>query len=504
MTEELLYLSAMFRLDRFSKVAIPNITPEYFTKPQYRELYKLVVSYHNKYQALPTVTAIAIELEHTPMPEGLFNEVVTTLEAMGTAPDSNEEWLIERAEKWAQDRAIYNAMQTAIQIMDGEHKRFDKGAIPQLIADAYGVSFNKAIGIDYFSTFEEQWDYYRTPDNKVPFSIDTLNRVTKGGAKRKSLNVVMAGINVGKTTWLINMAKGYLDQGLNVIYFSLEVDGNTIRERSDVSFMEVEFDALRALEKQPYLNRGAKLRNKFKGEFVIYDMPASTVHTGHIRHVLNELKMKRGIEFDVILVDYITLLNSATLNPSAKADTNGYFTNVAEELRSLMKERNAIGWTAAQFNRSGQSADDPSLGDTGLSIGIQATSDFTLAIAAPDELVKLGQVLCKVLKNRYGNKNTFGKFLLGLNNDLQAFYDVGEDQQKAIMDEEELQDYNKRPILTTAEQTLTTKVTAQAEAKVKSATTPEAPESAEDIFARVASAQDSQKKNSVDGWQFGG
>ncbi|ACV50258.1 gp41 DNA primase-helicase subunit [Delftia phage PhiW-14] len=499
MFQESLILAGMFSLDRYAKTAIPNITPELFSKPHYRELYRLVVSYYTKYSALPTTSAIAVELESTPMPEGLFNDAVDFLEGMSTQQPINEDWLCERAEKWAQERSIYNAMQTAIEIIDGNHKKYDKGAIPQLIADAFGVTFNKSVGIDYFSTFEEQWEYYQSPDNKIPFSVDVLNRVTKGGAKRKSLNIVMAGINVGKTTWLINMAESYLDQGLNVIYFSLEVDGHTIRERSDVSFMGENFDKVRSLEKHAYMNRGAKLRGKFKGEYVIYDMPASSVHTGHIRHVLNELKMKRGITFDVILVDYITLLNSSCLPPSSKADTNGYYTNVAEELRSLAKEMDAICWTAAQFNRSGQSADDPTMGDTGLSIGIQATSDFTLALAQPDELAKNMQVLCKVLKNRYGNKQSFGKFIMGLDNDLQKFYDVDEEHQKSYMDEADLNDFQQAKKPTTAEQLM--KPTEKPNNDVKLPNRP-TNQSVEDIFTTLATHSDKEKEKTVADWNF--
>lgn len=242
----------------------------------------------------------------------------------------------------------------------------------------------------------------------------------------------------GKTTFLINMAEAYMAMGLNVLYFTLEVSENVIRERTDVCIFDMNFDEVQALEKIQYLNRINTLRNKTSGELIIREFASGSIHVGHIRHVVNELKTKRGIKPDVIIVDYLTLLLSSLMHPSAKSDSNTYFTSVAEELRGLMKELECVGWTATQFNRGGQDKDDVGMSDTGLSIGIQATSDFSVAFMSPEELAKIGKALGKVLKNRYANKQTIGKFLIGLDNDKQAFFDLDEEEQKQVMENSEL------------------------------------------------------------------
>jgi hypothetical protein len=440
--QEQAIINALLHNERYCRGVIPHIKPEYFADGSYQEIFKLISEYINKYSCLPTKEAIIVELNEKKLAEGIHEDALKAVQYSNDEGNAYE-WLMDMTEKWAQDRAIYNGIMRSINILDGKDKHLDKGAIPNLLSEALGVCFDTRMGHDYFEDAEAQWEYYRNPENKVSFSIDIMNQVTKGGVTRKTLSIVMAGINVGKTTWLINMAKSYMAQGLNVVYFTLEIGEEVLRERSDVSMMEINFDEMRALEKTPYMNRIKKIEEKTKGKFNIKEFAGGTVHVGHLRHYLNELKAKKGWVPDVIIVDYLTLLLSAQLPRSAKADTNSYYTTVTEELRSLMKEFNAIGWSAAQFNRGGQDADDVGMGDTGLSIGIQATSDFTVAFISPDELGKLGKALGKVLKNRFANKQAIGKFLIGLDNDRQSFHDLDEAEQKAAMDQDEFATFQK-------------------------------------------------------------
>jgi hypothetical protein len=62
---------------------------------------------------------------------------------------------------------------------------------------------------------------------------------------------------------------------------------------------------------------------------------------------------------------------------------------------------------------------------------------------APEEIAKLGKALGKVLKNRYANKMAIGKFLIGLDNDKQAFSDLDESEQRAVMEKDELEALEK-------------------------------------------------------------
>ncbi len=442
---EISILSGLINRPDFSTKVMPFIKPDYFPDERQRVLFGLVTNFVTKYGSLPTRESLYVDLSERKMPEGLHDGVKSLIAATTQQTETLTElsWLMDSTEKWCQDRAIYNAIMSSVDILEGVDKKRDKHILPKLLQEALAVCFQTSIGHDYFADAEAQWQWYHDPVNKIPFSVDILNKITKNGVTRKTLSLILAGINVGKSTTLISLASDYLDQGLNVLYVTLEVAENVIRERTDVSAMGIGFDELRALEKQQYINRVNNIRNKTQGELIIKEFAPSSVHVGHLRHVVNEIKTKKGWTPDVIMVDYLTLMLSSLIPAAGKGDSNTYYTSVAEELRGLMKEFNCIGWSAAQFNRGGQDADDVTMSDTGLAIGIQATADLSIALMAPEELAKMRQALMKVLKNRFANKQIITRAMVSLDNDLQRLGDVSESEQSSVMDSDEKEAYSQ-------------------------------------------------------------
>ncbi len=446
MQQEQVIINSLIHNEPFCRKVLPYLQPEYFPDASYQEVFKTVTAFVGKYNVMPTVEALMVEVGNKPLGEGLHASAIELLQ-QSEYVNNDLDWLMNTTEKWAQERALYNGIMQSISILEGNEKNSDKNIIPTIMTKALSVCFDSRLGHDYFKDASAQWEYYHNVENKIPFNIDIMNKVTKGGCTRKTLNVVQAGINVGKTTWLINMADQYLDQGLNVVYFTLEVAEEVIRERADACINNITFDELRALTKIQYLSKIAAIRKKTKGSFKIREFPTGSAHVGHFRHALNEMKLKEGFVPDVIIVDYLTLMLSSMLSGTAKANSNTYYTSVAEELRGLMVEFNAIGWTAAQFNRDGQDSEDIKMKDTGLAIGIAATADFMVALMSPEELSKMGKALGKILKNRYANKAAILRFMLNLDNDRQAFTDADDSEQRGVMEEGEFKAFStmKKP-----------------------------------------------------------
>lgn len=435
MSFEALALNGLINNPVYSKKVLPYIREEYFESKGAANVFSLIRDFTAKYNSQPTRDAIVVLLSESKMAEGLYEECV---EIVSTFDDvkTDAEFLFEKTESWARDRSLFEAIQGAIAIYDGKDNNSARHTIPELLTKALAVNFDTYLGHDYFTSAEDQYDYYHNSTSKMPFGIDILNKVTRGGVPKKTLNVVQAGINVGKTTFLLDQAGHWLIEGKNVVYFTMEIAEEVLRERMDVSIMQMTFDQLHALEKTQYLGRVSKLRKATMGELKIKEFPSGTTHVGHLRHVLNEFKMKQGFVPDAIFVDYLTIMASNRI--TANTNSNTYYRSVAEELRNLAKEFDVPVWTAAQFNRGGQTSTNVDLTDVGESIGIAATADFMIAFMQPEELAPMNQVIGKVLKNRYTNKSKIGKFIMGADNDLQKFYDVDPNAQKAIMDEAEM------------------------------------------------------------------
>ena len=58
------------------------------------------------------------------------------------------------------------------------------------------------------------------------------------------------------------------------------------------------------------------------------------------------------------------------------------------------------------------------------SMGVPQTADYMVSLTRTDELDEMNQVMCKQIKSRYGDKSELLRFVLGVNQARQQYYDV--------------------------------------------------------------------------------
>jgi len=257
----------------------------------------------------------------------------------------------------------------SIQIADGKNEDKNRDSIPSILSDALSVSFDNHVGHDYLQDYDQRYEYYNRKENKLEFDLDYFNKITNGGLSPKTLNIALAGTNVGKSLFMCHVAGSYLLQGRNVLYITLEMAEEKIAERID-----------------------ANQSSRYKGNISV--------------------------------------------------NSYSYVKSIAEELRGLAVEFNVPIMSATQTTRSGFASSDPELTDTSESFGLPATADFLFALISTDELEQLNQILVKQLKNRYSDKSTYKKFVIGIDRSKMRLYDVDQSAQKDILDSGQEEEYN--------------------------------------------------------------
>ena len=414
-------LSALIHNDHFFKGALPHLDTIYYPTDAHKTLFSIIKEYGGKYKTRPSKEAIAITITGMPMEESRFEAIKELL--MRLQPiDAADGWLMEMGEKWVKERAIHNALLEAISIVDGEdNSERNAAAIPTILTRALAVGFGGTVGHDYFGSAEAQWQTYHDITAKIPFAQQNFNRVTNGGVEKCTLNAIAAGINVGKTACLVDLAAHWIEEGKSVAFFTLEVSETANRRRMDSRLMKLTLGQIKSLEKTQYLSKVSNIQQKTRGQYKVKFLPSQVSHAGHIRHVLNEWRIKDGFIPDVIFVDHLTNMASEILSSNAKSNTNSYFMSVANELRNLGTEFDCPIWTAVQFNRAGQSNEDADMASIGSSIGISETVDFMMGMYANPDFPN--QIICKVLKSRYSDMNIFKPWLMDYNKDLQMITD---------------------------------------------------------------------------------
>ena len=123
------------------------------------------------------------------------------------------------------------------------------------------------------------------------------------------------------------------------------------------------------------------------------------------------------------MVDYLGICGSCRI----RVYTENSYTLVkaiAEELRALAVESETVLWTAAQVGRAAWDASDMNMSDIAESAGLPATADFMLAVIETEELAQAEQQLIKQIKSRYGDKNKWNKFLMGVRKGNQKWVEI--------------------------------------------------------------------------------
>lgn len=433
---ELTILKNLVHNEDFARKTLPFLKEEYFGDSSERQVFKRINDFMMKYNNRPTREAIGIDLESsTNLSEEEHKRSMELVRNLVEPEPSDMNWLLETTEAFCQERAVYNAIMDSIAILDGKDKSRTKNALPEILSEALGVSFDSHIGHDFIDDFQDRYDYYHRIEEKVPFDLEYMNKITRGGLSRKSLNVILAGTGVGKTLAMCHFAAANLSMGKNVLYITMEMAEEKIAERIDANLLNIASEDIRQLPRDLFEKKIARLKTKTQGKLIIKEYPTASAHSGHFRHLLNELNLKRSFVPDIIYIDYLNICCSARIKTGSNVNSYTYIKSIAEELRGLAVERNLPIVSATQTTRSGYSSSDPGLEDTSESFGLPATADFMIALIRDDDMDSRQQLQVKQLKNRYSDPSENKRFFIGVDRVKMRLFDTEESAQEDIIDD---------------------------------------------------------------------
>jgi replicative DNA helicase len=433
---EQLILTNLIHDEQFARQVLPFLKDEYFTDNIDETVFDLINEYATKYNKFPSQDVLEIELGNK---YGLSEEIATKslerIKQLTPSKDINYTWLIDTTEKFCQLKAVTNAMYNGIKIIEESKKDGSEalGPLLKIIQDAK-VAFDNSIGTDFLEDADKLWEHLHQKEVLVPFDLEYFNKITGGGLSKKTLNIALAGTNVGKSLFMCHQAAASLSAGFNVLYITLEMAEEKIQKRIAGNLFDVPLDELQHLSRDMFDKKYERLNKKTNGKLIIKEYPTAGAGAAHFRHVLNELKLKKSFTPDIIFIDYLNICISTRLKMGSNVNSYTYIKSIAEELRGLAVEFNVPIMSATQTTRSGHSSTDLELDDTSESFGLPATADFMFGLSTSDELEALGQIMVKQLKARDHDKKTIKRFVIGVDYSKMRLYDVEQQAQKDITD----------------------------------------------------------------------
>ena len=152
-------LQALSQDEDYTRQVIPFLKQEYFQQLDHKLIYRVVDEYFDKYNALPKPEALVISLEQVSgFDEKTIKSAVDIVSSFQGA--QVDDWLVDQTETFCQDKAIYNAIMSGIDII--EKSPDNKGQLPGLLQEALQVSFDNSVGHDFIEDSDSRYQFYHT------------------------------------------------------------------------------------------------------------------------------------------------------------------------------------------------------------------------------------------------------------------------------------------------------------------------------------------------------
>lgn len=408
----------------FTRKVLPFIKPDYYQDPSSKLIYEVIHEHFTKYDASPSISELrtSINLKNGSISDKIIQSASIIIDGMETKSVDNVDWLLDNTEKFCKDRSLANAIMKSVSILNGEDKTKKREHMPKMLEEALAITFDNKIGHDYLEDAKERWEYYHQEVDRVKSHINGINIATNGGYPKKTLSLVLAGSNVGKSAFLCDHAAHLLRNGYNVLYISLEMSKEEISRRIDANLLEIPVNDVADSGEDFFFNSINKLKMGKSGRLFVQDYPVKGAGTIQFTQHLNELKLKKGFYADVVIIDYLGLVAASSVDNAAGMYTVNKV--VAEDLRAFATVENVAVLSATQTNRGGQSSSSIEMEDVGESHGISQTADLILSLVRTEDLREEGRVLISQVKNRISNVDHYKRFVVGLDIDTMTFFDV--------------------------------------------------------------------------------
>lgn len=250
--------------------------------------------------------------------------------------------------------------------------------------------------------------------------ISEIDRITNG-LRSPDLFLVVGESGTGKSILCMNMAinlwlgsnnineysKDYIfkNDGCNILYFSIEMDYDNMRDRIDCNLAEIDYYRLRDRklndEERQKFKQSCIFQSKYGKELFLLDMPRGVT----IMDI--KAKYEEILNFftpDVIIVDHLGLMSS--VNKGERADWLE-MGEVAADLHEFNRRHNKITIAAVQANRPSKNKYHHSTHRIGRSEMIPQNASIIVQIDNREDEEQYADMPVYITKMRNGEKGRF-------------------------------------------------------------------------------------------------
>lgn len=372
---------------------LPFLDGKIFDVFENKEIVKGIKFFEGKYNKFPTVSDLKLHLQD----KEVYSKLVDVMNL--DISEFNDDSLMGEVEDFFKKKLIWNVVaETAENLKEDDIEKIKVS--PDDLRTALSFSFDTKIGLDLFENPERMYDFYHDTEKVVSSGLRSIDKWIEGGFHEKSLSVLVAQTNLGKTIFKCSMASSAILQNKNVLYITFEMSEEKIGERIIQNVFDMKRDDLYKLTKDKFIGKYNQIKDKIKHSLHIKEYPTKSANTNSLRNLLKELEMKSKFKPDIIFVDYLGIMNPIFMLKSDNTYTEGK--RITEELRGLSVEMSIPIVSSVQSNRGGFESSELDLTNVADSIGTAQGADLIIGLSQPEGFKEQNLVNVVILKNRYG------------------------------------------------------------------------------------------------------
>ena len=383
-------LAKLILMDRAYSDQIGEVLEtEYFETKYLKRFTNLIYQYKEKYEVHPSMNLMAslINTEMDKEDDLVIKQVRDFLIRIHSDPAvQGEEYIKDTALDFCKKQKLKEAIVKSVRLL--EKSSFDE--ISDLINEALKLGQSNDFGYHYIKDFEKRFEVkVRSP---MTTGWKTFDDLMQGGLGAGELGVAMAGTGAGKSHILVHLGAQALKEKKTVVHYTLELSETVVARRYDSCITGVKLKDLNVFK-----DNILEVVKDIEGTLIVKEYPTRSISTTAIKNHLSKLKM-RGVEPDIIIVDYADLINPKKSYGEKRHDLESIY----EELRGIAQEYKCPIWTVSQTNRTGYNAELVTMESISEAFSKCFVADFifTLSRTTEDKNNNTGRFF--VAKNRFG------------------------------------------------------------------------------------------------------
>jgi len=371
--------------DQISEV----LNTEFLDYEYLRVFTKILLDHRSKYKVHPSyeIMESRIRTECNNYTKALKEQLlkfyvsVKTIDRIENAP-----YIKDSSIDFCRKQILKGAMMKSVKLI--KSSSFDE--ISKVIEEALKLGTDNNFGHDFIKDFEER--YTITARDPVSTGFERIDEICKGGLGKSELGVVIAPTGAGKSMVLVHLGAAALKAGKTVVHYTMELQDTVVGNRYDSCISGVPLSDLFSSKNQVLLSI-----KDVPGQLIIKEYPTKSASTETIKQHIERLK-KKGIDPDMIIVDYADLLRPTRTSAEKRYDLESTY----EEMRAIAQIYKCPVWTASQTNRSGLNAEVITMEAISEAFNKCFVADFicSLSRTVQDEQANKGRIF--VAKNRNG------------------------------------------------------------------------------------------------------